>query len=99
MEKAMSLFAKEADKIDDNDPRQAARLMRKLADAAGIGMGKGMEEALDRMERSDDPESIEHEMEHILAEEEPFILEGKGGKKRNVPAGAKPRIDETLYEL
>src|SRR3990172_8584722 len=46
MEKAMSMLAKEAENINDDDPRQAALMMRKLAEVAGIGMGKGMEEAL-----------------------------------------------------
>jgi putative FmdB family regulatory protein len=98
MEKAMSMFAQEADKVNEDDPRQAARLMRKLADVAGIGMGKGVEEALSRMEKGDDPEIIEHEMEHILSEEEPFILESKAGRKNRRDNG-KPRVDDTLYEL
>ncbi len=97
MEKAMALFEKEAGKINEDDPRQAAMLMRKLADVAGISMGQGVEEALSRMEKGDDPEEIEHEMDHILGEEEPFHLESKSGRKNRVRT--TPRVDETLYEL
>jgi putative FmdB family regulatory protein len=45
MEKAMNLLAREADGINEDDPRQAAQLMRKLTDATGIDLGQGMEEA------------------------------------------------------
>ena len=96
MEKAMSMLASEAEKIRDDDPRQAALLMRKLSEATGLKMGAGMEEALSRMERGEDPDRIEQEMGDLLEGEEPFVLEGKtssAGKKE------KPRVDTTLYEL
>jgi putative FmdB family regulatory protein len=95
MEKAMSMLASEAEKIRDDDPRQAAMLMRKLSEATGLKMGAGMEEALSRMERGEDPDRIEQEMGDLLEGEEPFVLEGKSspGKKE------KPLVDNTLYEL
>jgi putative FmdB family regulatory protein len=96
MEKAMAMLASEADKINEDDPRQAAMLMRKLSDATGINMGHGIEEALSRMERGEDPEKIEAEIGDLLEEEGPFIQEAKGkrGQKRQ-----KPKMDETLYDL
>jgi len=96
MEKAMAMLAAEADKIDENDPRQAARLMRKLTDATGLSLGAGMEEALARMERGEDPDRIEQEMGELLEGEEPFLAEAKG--RRGAQRG-EPRTDETLYEL
>jgi hypothetical protein len=96
MEKAMSLLAREAEKINEDDPRQAAMLMRKLTDATGLNMGPGMEEALRRLERGEDPDKIEQEMGDILEGEEPFGFEAKGKKADKKP---KPKIDETLYEL
>jgi putative FmdB family regulatory protein len=96
MEKAMSMLASEAEKIRDDDPRQAASLMRKLSEATGLRMGAGMEEALSRMERGEDPDRIEQEMGDLLEGEEPFVMEGKSssaGKKE------KPSVDTTLYEL
>ncbi len=97
MEKAMAMLAQEADKINEEDPRQAAMLMRKLTDATGLSMGKGVEEALSRMEKGEDPDRIEAEMGDLLSEEEPFLLEAKAGKGRKKSATTK--VDETLYEL
>ena len=96
MEKAMAMLAREADKINEDDPRQAARLMRKLSEATGLRMGPGMEEALSRMERGEDPDAIEQEMGDLLEGEEPFVFEQKSRT-----AGSKPRplVDETLYDL
>jgi putative FmdB family regulatory protein len=96
MERAMAMLAKDADKIDENDPRQAARLMRKLSDATGLKMGSGMEEALTRMERGEDPDKIEAEMGDLLEGEEPFVVETKPKKGGSKP---KPKIDERLYDL
>ena len=56
MEKAMQMLAGEADKINEDDPRQAAQLMRKLTRMTGLDLGDGMEEALSRMEQGEDPE-------------------------------------------
>jgi len=97
MEKAMAMLAGEAENFNEDDPRQAARFMRKLSDAAGLNLGPGMEEALSRMERGEDPEKIEEEMGDILEEEDPFTFTGqkakKGSRKR------RPIVDEKLYDL
>lgn len=98
MEKAMQMLAGEAENINEDDPRQAANLMRKLTDMTGLELGAGMQEALKRMEAGEDPDAIEAEMGDLLEEEEPFLLPdkkgGTGAKKR--PA---PQKDETLYDL
>ena len=96
MEKAAAMLAGEADKINEDDPRQAAMLMRKLSDATGMNLGPGMEEALSRMERGEDPEKIEAEMGDLLEGEEPFIF---GEKRKKGTGKPRPRIDETLYDL
>ena len=96
MEKAMNLLAKEADGINEDDPRQAAKLMRKLTDATGATLGPSMEEAIMRMEAGEDPEQIEAEMGDLIEQEEPFMFEGRKGSK---PKRGKPRHDETLYDL
>lgn len=96
MEKAMSLLAREAEGINEDDPRQAANLMRKLSDVAGVGLGPGMEQALKRMEAGEDPEQIEAEMGDLLEQEEPFIVEERKKRGSKRPA---PRQDNTLYEL
>ena len=96
MEKAMGLLAREAEGVNEDDPRQAANLMRKFTDATGVRLGPGMEEALSRMEAGEDPEQVEAELGDLLEEEEPFMFgQRRGGRGRR----AKPRHDETLYEL
>ena len=96
MEQAMQTLAREADRINEDDPRQAATLMRKLSAMTGLELGPGMDEAIRRMERGEDPEAVEAEMGDLLEGEEPFILPAK-----KAAAGIRrpPRRDETLYDL
>jgi len=97
LEKAMDMLEEESGAIDEDDPRQAADLMRKLSDAAGISLGEGMEEALNRMERGEDPDKIEEELGDLLGEDSfQFESKKKKGAKKTTP---KPSVDETLYEL
>ncbi len=96
MGKAMNLLAREADRINEDDPRQAVGLMRKLSNAAGVGLGPGMEEALTRMEAGEDPEQVEAEMGDLLDQEEPFMLVEKKGRRAKK---SRPHRDETLYDL
>lgn len=98
MEKAMQMLAGEADKINEDDPRQAAAMMRKLSDATGLELGTGMQEALRRMERGEDPDAIEAEMVDLLETEDPFKLPEKKGAG-SAGRRAAPRRDETLYDL
>jgi hypothetical protein len=97
------------DSIDENDPRQGARLMRKLFSATGMPVGGGMEEALRRMEAGEDPEKIEEEMGDVF-EEDPFggLLGGEGAEagpdegKKNLGRLRRmlpPAHDPGLYEL
>jgi putative FmdB family regulatory protein len=97
MEQAMQMLAGESEHINEDDPRQAANLMRKLTDMTGLELGSGMAEALRRMENGEDPEQIEAEMGDVLENEDPFQTTGKKGSpgwRRSVP-----RRDETLYDL
>ena len=96
MENAMNLLAREAEHMDENDPKQAANLMRKLTDMTGLNLGAGMEEALQRMEEGEDPETIEAEMGDLLEGEEPFAFEKKHPRG---PKSRPPAVDDTLYDL
>jgi len=98
MEKALDLLSREAEGINDEDPRQAANLMRKFTDVAGASLGPGMEEALKRMEAGEDPDQVDAEMGDLIDGEEPFIFEG-GGRTKGKAKRAAPRKDDTLYEL
>ncbi|MBN1576667.1 MAG: zinc ribbon domain-containing protein [Chitinispirillaceae bacterium] len=95
MEKAMESLAAEAESINEDDPRQAANLMRKLTDMTGLKLGDKMEDALNRMEAGEDPEAIEQELGDI-DEADLFSVApgGKGGGKSRAPVR-----DETLYEM
>jgi putative FmdB family regulatory protein len=102
MEQAMESLAGEAATLNEDDPRQAAQLMRKLSHETGLQYGSGIEEALGRMEAGEDPETIEAEMGDRLESEDPFVLPSTGGT--GSPRGANrlrrpPRRDETLHEL
>lgn len=98
MEKAMSMLAGEAEKINEDDPKQAADLMRKMSDMTGLKLGPGMDEALRRMEKGEDPEQVEAELGDALENEDPFVLPAKTvrGLLRRAKA---PQKDDTLYDL
>jgi hypothetical protein len=90
------MLAKEAGNINEDDPKQAANLMRKLTDMTGLDLGDGMKEALSRMEAGEDPEKIEAEMGDLLEGEDPFnIKERLSGIRKNRP----PQKDEKMYYL
>jgi len=98
MEQAMNVLSREAENLDEDDPRQAANLMRKLSDMTGLKLGPSMDEALERMERGEDPEQVEAEMGDLLEGEDPFILPGAKAKADKVKR-PEPTRDETLYDL
>lgn len=81
LERAMEAMAGELDSIDENDPKQGARLMRRLFSATGLPIGTGMEEALRRMESGEDPEKIEEEMGDVF-QDDPLggLLGGDAGE-------------------
>jgi hypothetical protein len=64
----------------------------------GIELGRGMEEALSRMEKGEDPEKIEAEMGDILESEEPFLMPDKKGKAAKAKY-IRPLRDDALYDL
>ena len=96
MERAFESLMKEADGINEEDPRQMASLMRKFTDQTGINFGDAMEEAISRMEAGEDPDLIEKEMGDVL-EEDDFSLESL--KKKVVSGRRAPIQDEKLYTL
>ncbi len=95
MEQAMQLMAKEGENLDEEDPRQAAQLMRRLYDTTGLKMGPGMEEAMTRLEAGEDPDKIEEELGDVLEDEDMFVASKRKWPKKLFP----PARDETLYDL
>ncbi|MDX1387985.1 MAG: zinc ribbon domain-containing protein [Acidobacteriota bacterium] len=100
LEQAMQSLAQESEEIDDGNPREIARLMRRVYDATGLPLGENIDEAIRRLEAGEDPDSIEEAMGDALEEEDPFTA-GSGGRilqrleRRLRPAA----IDDSLYEL
>ncbi|MBW2147277.1 MAG: zinc ribbon domain-containing protein [Deltaproteobacteria bacterium] len=96
IDRAMQALARDAEGMSEDDPRQAASLMKKLYDATGLKLGPGMEEVIRRMEEGEDPEKIETEIGDLLESEDPFAEAGKKspGKKKSFPAR-----DDRLYDL
>jgi len=97
MEQAFEGLMREAENINEEDPRQMATLMRKFSDKTGISLGDQMEEALSRMESGEDPDQIEKEMGDLMDGDDAFSLDAM---KKKVRSGPKPPVhDEKLYEL
>ncbi len=97
MGRAMEILARETEGLDEEDPRQAARLVRQIAESTGLDLNPEMEEALDRVARGEDPEKIEEELGDLLTDDNPFVLESRGRKSPSKTS--RPRVDETLYDL
>lgn len=105
MMQAFEAMGGELENIDEEDPRQAARMMRRLFETAGIGLNEPMQEAMRRMEAGEDPETIEADMGDVLDADQPLL----GKTKKAVPTLKElkalrrdllpPRRDETLYSL
>lgn len=96
MEKAMELIAREAGGLDEEDPRQAARLMKKMTEITGMEFGSEMKEALKRLEAGEDPDEIDADMGDLLDNEDPLSL---FEKKKTGLKSLPPRKDDTLYDL
>ncbi len=96
MEHAFESLMREAEHINEDDPRQMASLMRRFTESTGVHLGDSMEEAISRMEAGEDPEQVEKDMGELLNEDD-FSLDSL--KKKVLRQGNAPAHDEKLYEL
>ncbi len=96
---AMASLAGEMEGLNEEDPRQVAKLMRRLFDASGVNLNDGMQEAIRRMEAGEDPDRIEQDMGDLLEAGDPFAPTRRQTlndlRRRYLP----PAVDETLYDL
>ena len=97
VEEAVAMLAKEGGKIDQDDPRQSADLMRKLADVTGMPLGPGMQEALSRIESGEDPQKIQQELGDVI-KDETLNFEAQH-QDRKTEIENKPKFDDNLYEM
>ena len=96
MERAFESLIRDADKINEDDPRQMASLMRKFTAKAGLDLGDAMEEAITRMEAGEDPDQVEQEMGDLLDQDD-LSLNALTKKVKSVRS--EPVRDEKLYKL
>lgn len=99
MQQVFSELMHEAGRINEDDPKQMAALMRKFADKTGLSLGGSMDEALGRMEAGEDPEQIEQEMGDRLEGEEPFDVLAMRKHVLSKLSRSTPTRDDRLYEL
>jgi putative FmdB family regulatory protein len=96
MEKAMSMMEQEAQGMNEEDPQQAAQLVRNICNTAGMELDSEMKEALRRMEAGEDPDTIEKEMGDLLKGDNLFKKSSKDSQK---VSKKPPSRDEKLYYL
>ena len=97
MERALGELALDAEKMNEEDPKAMARLMRRFAERTGLALNENMEKALSRLEAGEDPDQIEKEMGDVFEGEEALPFEFKQARRGARP---KPPIhDEKLYEM
>ena len=83
------------------DPKQMARLMKRMFEMTGSQPNGAMLEAIKRMEAGEDPDSIDEELGAAIDEQSDPFTPGstpskRGGLKRLFQA---PEVDPELYEL
>lgn len=102
LERAMEELGGEFEGMDESaepDPRQMSRLLRRFSEVTGLEAGPKLREMLDRLERGEDPESLEAEMGG--GDEGDEDLSDFFALKKRLAGGraARPKVDETLYFL
>jgi putative FmdB family regulatory protein len=90
MEREMMRLAAELEGMDENDPRQMAKAVRRMTELAGEPVTPAMEEMIRRLEAGEDPERLEEELGDALEEE----MESSGAF-----GGAPPSRDDGLYPM
>ncbi len=109
---AMAEMEREMAGMDENnpDPRQLARMMRKMTDLAGEKIPAPMQELIARMEAGEDLESLEEKFGDLDDTLDDAFDVGEEGAEGEPPVGAaaakalrafrkRPRRDPTLYDI
>jgi len=108
MERAMAEMERDFSGMDEEnpDPKQLARMMRKMSSLTGEKLPGTMDEMIRRMEAGEDPEKLEAEYGDALEDFDPMGGGGKEGDEPDASGGKrKPRKrrrivrDPTLYEM
>lgn len=87
VEREMMKLMADAEHMDENDPRQLARLMRRMSEVTGEPLDAEMEDAVRRLESGEDPERVEEDMG------------GLGLGPDDGGYGGPPSYDDDLYSF
>jgi putative FmdB family regulatory protein len=99
MERMMEELARDAEHVDENNPRQMAHMLRRLYEGSGMPADARFDEAIRRMEAGESPEKIEEEMGDLFGEDTPTADAPASGVRRLARRLRPPEVDETLYDL
>ena len=92
--RAMAEMERDMERLDENNPRHMAHMLRKMKDVMPPGsMPKEMETAIKRLEAGESPEKIEEDMGDVLGE----LMEGEGGGGGG--GGGGYTQDSGLYDM
>lgn len=92
VEREMMKLMGDAEHMDENDPRQLGRLMRRMSELTGERLEGEMEEAVRRLEAGEDPEKVEADLGDVFGG--PGDEGGQGGGMMGPPA-----YDDGLYSF
>lgn len=100
MEKAIGSMASEFGDMEDmpEDPKVISKMMKRFTEVTGLKFGQKWEEMLSRMEKGEDPEKLEEEMEGMEEEDimKEFFEVKKAIQKKKFQ---NYKVDENLYFL
>ena len=92
LDRAMREMERDMGRMDENNPKHMAQMLRKMKDLLPAGtVPKEMETALKRLEAGEDPEKIEADMGDVLGD----FMGNKGGTGG---AGSAYSHDSGLYD-
>jgi putative FmdB family regulatory protein len=89
-EREMFRLMEQAESIDERDPKQLGKFLRRMTEIVGEGGGPEMKEAIRRLESGEDPEKIEEEYGDLLGLGEEGAAPGRGSEYS---------YDNDLYDL
>ena len=94
--RVMSELERDMDKMDENNPRHMAHMMKKMKDLMPAGtVPKEFDIAIKRMEAGEDPEKIEADMGDVLGD---FMGGEEGGVPGRGGGGGGYTHDSGLYD-
>jgi hypothetical protein len=91
---------------ENPDPRQLAKMMRKMSELTGDNLGEGMEEMIRRLERGEDPNALEEEMGDLMGDDDAAdlgdgesLFSGKKGLRNLLKRRQQPVQDERVFNM